>query len=132
MRERLRRRLGTENKVIRALRTVGYAAITLCGFLIVTNVIYPFWYNIMGWFLIVGGGLSLVGAAWGRWAGEFMGLPLLAAAMASFAILNHLDNGWQGAASGALLAAYSVFMIARWLDMRKIGRAARLEYQRGR
>lgn len=125
MRRRLRRRLPDEG-FFRTTRGIGYAALSLGGVMLVILPTFPILYTLMGWFLAFGGLLSALGSATGRWAGEYVGLPLLSSAMFSFAILTWRDNGWpMGGPSIMLLVAYGVFMFARWWDVRAIGRLAR-------
>lgn len=133
MKQKLERRLNAERLANRVLRSIGYAGIALCGLAVVFVMpTLPMWYGAMSWFLVVGGGLSLLGSATGRWAGEFMGLPLLISAMVTFAILTYRDSGWtNGSGSIFLLVAYAAFMASRWWDVRTVGKAAR-EYADGR
>lgn len=123
---RLRRRLSNDRATLRVFRSIGYTTIAYAGLAIVLDPKFPFWYVVMGWFLVVGGTLAATGASFGRWAGEYTGLPLLASAFLSFAVLTFRDNGWyQGDASIMLLVSYCGIMLARWIDVRAVGRSAR-------
>lgn len=122
----------SERPAIRAIRTAAYVAFGVAGLIItITTGVYPLSYVVMGWFLIVGSPLCALGAATGRWGGEYIGLPLVTSAMATFAGLTWHDNGWHyGGPSILLLAAIAAFLFARLVDVRAVGRAAR-RTQRG-
>jgi len=117
----------------RWLRAAGYLGITIAGIALILVDGFPFWYTIMGYWCLVGGAFSCLGKVTGRWAGEFIGLPLVGSAMIAFALMTYRDawdaEQWIAVPSIALLAAYGSILLGRWADVAAIGRAAR---ERGR
>lgn len=78
----------------------------------------------MGWaaFLIVGGFVAAAGQLFGRWLGELVGLPALAAAFVFIAVvLFILAEGrfTGGAAIGGLLIALTGLLLRRWLEVQR-------------
>jgi hypothetical protein len=68
--------------------------------------------------LIVGGALSAVGAARGRWLGEYVGLWPLIVSFVAFGLAAATNGrGWQSAAGALLLGAFATWLYSRWLDV---------------
>jgi len=109
---------------MRVARTVAYFLIGLAGLLLILSPIltdvYTWVAEVMAWFLLVGGLLSFIGSALKRWWGEFMGLPLLAASFAVFAVISTKDTfevaPYIAAANLALLLSISLAFISRWRE----------------
>lgn len=116
-------------RIARWLRTTGYLAVMIAGGFILFLEPFGVFYNVMGFFCLLGGMLSALGAGTGRWGGEYLGLPLIGAAMLAFAGITYRDAwdtiGWVSVPSIALLLAYGILIAARWHDVSTVGRAAR-------
>lgn len=68
--------------------------------------------------LIVGGILSAIGAASGRWFGEYVGLwPLIVSFLAFALAVTTNGRGWSSAGSGFMLAGFAIWLYSRWLDV---------------
>jgi hypothetical protein len=75
--------------------------------------------------LIVGGALSAVGAARGRWLGEYVGLWPLIVSFLAFGLATATNGrGWQSAAGSLLLTAFATWLYSRWLDVALLRRDA--------
>ena len=75
-------------------------------------------------FLVAGGGLSAAGRILGRWAGEFVGIPLLAAAFVIYAaaiLYTTIASGlYTGFPAASALAALFAIVAARWAEVNQI------------
>ena len=69
-------------------------------------------------FLVVGGFSATVGAVSGRWAGEFIGLPLVATGLVSLGIISwsssRTEAPWLAAGNLCLLTGFAVLLLGRW------------------
>lgn len=75
-------------------------------------------------FLVVGGLLAGAGAAVDRWIGEYLGLPLLAAVFAVYGVTILGSSRDSSRAGAAILLAVACMLIARWVDVGDVRRAA--------
>lgn len=115
----------------RGLRIVAYGLQALAGAVLapqvhlIPNVADGLWLAMCTW-LVVGGALCLLGQLFRRWTGEFVGLPLSAAALVGFSILQGRVAGWATLAipSVALLGAYGLMLLSRWRDVVALYRVA--------
>lgn len=78
-------------------------------------------------FLVGGGALSAGGAFTDRWIGEHVGLPLLAAAFAVYAIVLASLLSPAGLVASLTLGAFSLLLCGRWRDVVAIRREASRE-----
>lgn len=111
----------------RLLRVIGYAGIAIAGGMLAYAL--PLGsedgvYVILCAWMGLGGVLCSVSSAFGRWVGEWIGLPMIASAMIVFAILSGRD-GWTmvTVANGILLAGLALIFTARWRDVAAIYRS---------
>nr|MDT0660873.1 hypothetical protein [Micromonospora sp. DSM 115978] len=74
--------------------------------------------------LIGGGLLAAIGSATDRWIGEYLGLPLLAAAFAVYAVVLASTGRPGGLTAAAVLGAVACIVWARWRDIDLIRREA--------
>ena len=127
--------LASMNPVPRTIRALGYFCIAGSGVGITVIDIFGPFYKVMGLWCVIGGLLSFLGTASGRWAGEYIGLPLVGSAMIAFAALTYRDTWdaahWVAVPSILLLMGYGILLAARWADVSAVARAAK-EYARGR
>lgn len=113
----------------RTARAVGYGGIALSGGLLAYGL--PLGtsggvYVMLSAWMGLGGTICALGAALDRWAGEFIGLPLLATAMAAFGFVVIRDAHWTilGIANMALLEGLGLLFLARWRDVAAVYRSA--------
>lgn len=121
-----------QSKSLRLARSFGYASLGLAGVMIIlSNVLTDLLSSVLAVFLVVGGFSSAVGAALRRWLGEFVGLPLSAAALVSLGLITYDDTkdaapllalgnlllliGYALLLGGRWRAVLSVYRLARWL-----------------
>lgn len=119
----------------RALRLVTYFGLANAG---VLAVVYPpesmvtvmggAVTTVFGWFLIVGGVLSLGGTITDLWLGEYLGLTLVCAAVLTYtvAVFANAPADPRKAAGAMLLGVLFVLLADRWLDVRGTGRGSAL------
>ena len=111
-----------QSETLRWLRALAYFLIGAAGILLLVSPVFRsttgFLAHSMAVFLAVGGPLCCLGAARKRWAGEFCGLPLLASSFLVFGIITFRDTfaaaPFLATANLAMLAGFSVIMMARW------------------
>lgn len=80
---------------------------------------------VYGWatFLTLGGFACLIGKLQNNWAGEIIGLPLLAAANYIFGILLLLRGPSTATiAIGGLFLGFGTAFIGRWIELRRLAR----------
>lgn len=116
----------------RWLRVTAYGLQVMAGAVLAPQVdlipgILEWLWLLMCTWLVVGGWLCLIGQLTRRWVGEFVGLPLGAAALLGFAVLQGQVSGWALIAvpSVALLGAYGLMLVSRWRDVSALYRVAR-------
>jgi len=109
---------------LRWSRTIGYVLVAAAGGFSVarpptsvalaanSHVVAYLWAAIM----VVSAGLCAVGAASGRWIGEYMGLIALACVSAVFGI-SALSRGNASAAGGLFLLGFFWILISRWQEV---------------
>lgn len=116
-------------RFVQIVRAGAYGMFTGAGATIwvVGDPPFPWRYSVMAIFLCLGGLLCLLGQLFDRWAGELLGLPLVATAMSVFAVLTVRDAGWNpiSAPSVLMLGAVGVMFFMRWVDQFMLARAAR-------
>ena len=118
--------------LMRVARTIAYACIGTSGLLLIMSPIFATTETplaiTMTWFMMVGGYISAVGAATNRWAGEFMGIPLLMASFSVFGFItfreNRPDAPYIAAANLSLLNGLALLFLARWLYVFSVQDAA--------
>lgn len=82
-------------------------------------------------FFVAGGIFSAYSILRGRWTGEAFGLPLSSTALAVYAIIlvmrffGTLPRTLPMLASAALLFSFALLLLARWLEVLRLLRAAR-------
>lgn len=121
-----------QSKYLRWGRTVAYFLIALSGSLLLLSPIFTDFFGgvatVMSWFLVVGGITSMLGAATGRWVGEFVGLPLLGSSFIVFGLLSLAESfgvtPYIAVANMALLAGFAVVMSVRWRTVLAVFRLA--------
>lgn len=74
--------------------------------------------------LLLGGAMAAVGSATDRWLGEYAGLPLLIASLASYASVLLLSGHLGALAGSLLLAGFASKLVARWQDVATVRREA--------
>jgi hypothetical protein len=118
------------SKAARVTWSLAYFFVSLAGILafftpaqIVDRVLVEASVYLWAGFLSVGGLLSLGGKLRNTWAGEIIGLPLLAAANCVFGALI-----WFASSTAAALAIGSMFFgvatafVARWIELKKLAK----------
>jgi hypothetical protein len=117
---------------IKVLRIAAYFLMALAGVLLLWS---PILRDDLGWlgvamagFLAVGGVFALSGAVTERWAGEFIGLPLLSSSFAVFGIISTAGSLAQAPlialANLSLLLAVTSGLLARWREVKAIYRVS--------
>lgn len=112
------------------MRIVGYGLFTAAG---AATLLWPA-PNVSaatGWlayvwagFLAAGGMLSAGGAITDRWIGESVGLPLLIAAFAVYAVIIAASGRLTSIAGALVLAGIGAALAARWQDIAGVRREA--------
>lgn len=113
---------------LRVWRTTAYFLMTVAGVLLVFSPVM--WRElgiialIMSIFLMVGGFMAFLGAITERWAGEFMGIPLLSSSFFVFGLITSVSNlesaPFIAGANFALLVAVAATLLARWREVKAI------------
>lgn len=82
-------------------------------------------------FLVVGGLCAALGRGFARWAGEYVGLPLLGAACMVYAlslIVATITSGRMTAiTAGVVLTAIFLLTVGRWLEVNEIRKDALID-----
>jgi hypothetical protein len=116
-------------RLVQIVRAAAYSMFAGAGatILYVGEPPFPWRYVVMAGFMMVGGALCFLGQLLDRWAGELLGLPLVATSMSVFAVLTVRDAGWNPitAPSVLMLGAVGVMFFMRWVDQFMLARAAR-------
>lgn len=92
----------------------------------VRNVTYPLAALLYLWaiLLIIGGITAAVGAATGRWIGEYVGLWPLISTFAVYGIASLSSGRVTSIAGGLVLSSFAFFLLARWRDVADVRREA--------
>jgi hypothetical protein len=105
----------------RKIRGLSYGLLVVCGvvvpFQVLSTVPHPTTWAIVSGFLILGGIPCAVGQLSGRWVGEYVGLPLVVAALLGFGGLQLGVGGWLSVPGVSLLWAFAGIVYARWRDV---------------
>lgn len=122
---------------VRLLILLMYLFFTAAGFAClfapsraVAGQVAPWMTLVWASFFLVGGGLCLAGALAERWAGELLGLPLIAASAliyGSALLISYSDPMRRDGAYlfvGALLVAQSLSIVERWVTKWRLFRVA--------
>lgn len=118
--------------LMRVARTIAYMCIGTAGLLLILSPVFATTSTplslTMTWFMMIGGYLSMLGAATNRWAGEFSGIPLLIASFSVFGFItfreNRPDAPYIAAANLSLLNGLALLFLARWLHVFSVQEAA--------
>lgn len=119
------------SKTLRWARTNGYFMLALAGLLIsISPVLTTPQAQVLAGFMFLGGMLASWGAFYERWFGEFVGIPLIGAALASLGLITWGDMMDAGAAFLAwsnllLLLSFAALLIGRWRSVLAVYRVAR-------
>lgn len=116
---------------LKVARIWAYLLMGAAGVLLLVSPIFreafPDTASVMSIFLAVGGTLSMLGALSERWYGEYVGIPLLAAGFAVFAVLSLDSMGnatFIALANFSLLMALTASLLGRWREVRVVYRLA--------
>lgn len=118
----------------RWLRFVVYVFFTAAGVLLTIyplraalEVIAEAYTYIGAGLMLLGGALSAIGAAWDRWSGEALGLPMCFTSFVLFGGVLCWRGSLAGIAVGLLFLAMGLWLIDRWsyvmYILRVVGRA---------
>lgn len=118
---------------MRVSSSISYLLFATAGLLLVLShqllLAYGQTAEVMGWFMLVGGLCSAAGAGSLRWAGEFIGLPLLGTSLVvlGLEIWSHTnaDSALLAAGNFALLVAIAGIMVTRWRQVLAVYAVAR-------
>lgn len=110
-----------QSKFLRFARTVSYLSITASGMLLLFSSlegVYGILGDAMMLFLVLGGFSAALGSITYRWAGEFLGIPLLSPAFTVLGVLIW-DQSFDSApvvatANLFLLISFSLLLLGRW------------------
>ena len=118
------------DKWLKVWRVTAYALMALAGLLLLFSPLLAeelgYIAVAMSGFLLVGGLSSMIGAITERWAGEFMGIPLLSSSFAVFGIISTIgainEAPFVAGANFCLLIAVSATLFARWREVKAVYR----------
>lgn len=107
------------SRLLCVLQTLGYLSLAVSGFLIVISpAFHSLASDIVAAFLMIGGLSAMMGSVTRRWLGEFVGLPLTAAALGVLGIYSWRSSidtvpyiAW---ANLILFISYGALILARW------------------
>jgi hypothetical protein len=114
-----------QTDAMRWMGTAAYLSWATAGLLLTYSVEFRTLYQpeatIISVFLFVGGAASAAGTICGNWMGEFIGLPLLSTSFVSlgtlFWIYSHDETPYIAAANFLILAGFSVYCVARFIQV---------------
>jgi hypothetical protein len=115
---------------VKLLRVTAYFLMFVSGGLLLMSPVLMQGFGpigvVMAGFLVVGGFMSTLGAASERWAGEFIGLPLLSSSFAVFGIISTAGTLTAAPllafANLCLLLAVTSSLLARWREVKAVYR----------